>query len=162
MCCNHFCSNTSLLPPPPAPRPSVYKPTQNPLGTYISPCRVLKYLRNEIADYLNDPQTFPSPPTPPLTPPHRLPHPTLIYTPTKVPFHISGLAGPTGQFLKGTHEFSELVLPRMALLIDQSRSVLPLRSVEARILESCGEENCMRALWTFPFIMARTSFLRPA
>ena len=29
-----------------------------------------------------------------------------------------------GQFLNGTHEFSELVPARMSLLVDQSRSVL--------------------------------------
>ena len=40
----------------------------------------------------------------------------------------------SSQFLNETHEFSELVLARMALLVDQSRSVLPLRSN----LESCG------------------------
>ena len=42
--------------------------------------------------------------------------------------------GPTGQFLNGTHLFSELVLARKALLMDQSRSVLSLRSATAREL----------------------------
>ena len=41
------------------------------------------------------------------------------------------LSGPTGQFLNGTHEFSELVLARMALLMAQSRAVLPLGSAKA-------------------------------
>ena len=54
----------------------------------------------------------------------------------KVSFrHLSGLYGPTSptsQFLDGTHEFSELVLAKMALFMDQSRSVLPLRSAKAR------------------------------
>ena len=40
--------------------------------------------------------------------------------------HLSDL------FLNGTHEFSELVLARMTLLMDQSRSVLLLRSTKAR------------------------------
>ena len=51
----------------------------------------------------------------------------------KVSFrHLSGLYGPTSQFLDGTHEFSELGLAKMALFMDQSRSVLPLRSAKAR------------------------------
>ena len=37
-------------------------------------------------------------------------------------FHLSNLAGPTSQFLNGMHEFSELVLAIMALLMDLSRS----------------------------------------
>ena len=48
-----------------------------------------------------------------------------------VALHISGLAGPS-QFLNGTHEFSELLVARIVLLVDQSRSVLPLRSAKAR------------------------------
>ena len=48
----------------------------------------------------------------------------------------------TSHFLNGTHEFSELILTRMALLMDQSCSVLPLRSPKVR---------------TFPFKLARTS-----
>ena len=39
-----------------------------------------------------------------------------------VAFYLSGLSGPTSQFSNGTHEFSELVLARMALLMDQSRA----------------------------------------
>ena len=51
----------------------------------------------------------------------------------KVAFHLpGGPAGPTTQVLNGRHEFSELVLSRTALLMDQSRSVLPLRSAKAR------------------------------
>ena len=45
--------------------------------------------------------------------------------------HLSGLSSPTSQFLNGTHEFSELILVRMTLLVDQSRSVLLLRSAKA-------------------------------
>ena len=45
---------------------------------------------------------------------------------------MSGLTGRTSQLLDGTHEFSELVLARMVLLVDQSGSVLPLRSAKAR------------------------------
>ena len=63
---------------------------------------------------------------------------------TKVAFHLSGLSGLTSQFLNGTHEFSELVLARMALLMDQSRSVLPLRLAKTR--ESGGGNTCARAL----------------
>ena len=54
---------------------------------------------------------------------------------TTVVFQISnssGLAGLTSQFLNGAHEFSELGLANMVLLMDQSRSVLPLRSAKAR------------------------------
>ena len=43
-------------------------------------------------------------------------------------FHLSGLAGPNSQLLNGSsHEFAELVLARIALLMDQSLSVHPLR-----------------------------------
>ena len=45
--------------------------------------------------------------------------------------HLSGLSSPTSQFLNGMHEFSELILVRMTLLVDQSRSVLLLRSAKA-------------------------------
>ena len=45
---------------------------------------------------------------------------------TKVAFQLSSLSGPTSQFFSGTHEFSELVLVRMSLLMDQSRSVFPV------------------------------------
>ena len=72
---------------------------------------------------------------------------------------MSGIAGPTSQFLNGTHEFSELVLARIALLMDQSRSVLSLRSAKAREL---SREKCTRTHWTFPFKLVRTSSFRPA
>ena len=67
-----------------------------------------------------------------------------------------------GQFLNGTHEFSELVLIRMALhswirAAQFSRSDRPKRWN----LESCGRKN-VRAPWTFPFKPARTSSFRPA
>ena len=45
---------------------------------------------------------------------------------SNVVFHLSSLAGPTSQFLNEMHEFSELVLARMTLLVDQSHSVLLL------------------------------------
>ena len=45
---------------------------------------------------------------------------------------LSGLTGLTSQFLNGTHEFSDLVLARMALLMGHNHSVLPLRSDKAR------------------------------
>ena len=51
------------------------------------------------------------------------------------------------QFLNGTHEFSELVLTRTALLMDQSGSVLPFQSVKTRELTELWREiNFVRAL----------------
>ena len=41
-------------------------------------------------------------------------------------FDLSGLARPTNQFLNETHEFSELVLARVALLMDQGRFPTPV------------------------------------
>ena len=53
---------------------------------------------------------------------------------------MSGLSGPTSQFLNGVHKFSELVL-------DQSRSVLPLQSAKARdFREFWRELKSMRSL----------------
>ena len=69
-------------------------------------------------------------------------------------------SGPPRQFLNGTHEFSELVLARMSLLMDQSRSVLPLRSAKAQELGELWWEKCTRAPWTFPLKLARTSSFR--
>ena len=46
------------------------------------------------------------------------------------------------------------VLARMALLMNHSRSVFPLRSAKTRELESCGGKKCARAPWTFSFKMA--------
>ena len=77
-----------------------------------------------------------------------------------VALHISGLAGPS-QFLNGTHEFSELLLARIVLLVDQSRSVLPLRSAKAREFGKLWWEKCTRAPWTLPLKLARTSSFRP-
>ena len=77
---------------------------------------------------------------------------------TKVAFHLTSR---TRQFLNKMHEFSELVLSRMALLKDQSRSVLPLRTSKARNLESCVAKKCTRAL--NPAVkLTRTSSFRPA
>ena len=42
------------------------------------------------------------------------------------------MSGLTSQLLNGTYEFSELALARMALLMDHSRSVLPLKSAKAQ------------------------------
>ena len=86
------------------------------------------------------------------------PPPRGLLCATSVAFHSSGLSGPTSQFLNETHDFSELVLA-MVLLMDQSRSVLPLRSAKARdqVLGSCGGKNRTRAPWTFPYNLARTS-----
>ena len=36
----------------------------------------------------------------------------------KADFHLSSLASKTSQFLNGAHEFSELLLARMVLLMD--------------------------------------------
>ena len=69
---------------------------------------------------------------------------------------MSRLVGPTSYFLNGTYEFSELVLARMVLLMDQSRSVLPLRSAKARVFGELWREKCTRAL-----DLARTSSFRP-
>ena len=49
----------------------------------------------------------------------------------KVTFHFSSLDGPASEFLNGMDKFSELVLARMALLLDQSHSVLLLGSAKA-------------------------------
>ena len=61
------------------------------------------------------------------------------FTSSKVVFHLSGLSGlsgPTSQFLNGTHKFSKLVLTCiMALLLDHGRSVLSLWSAKAREFE---------------------------
>ena len=69
---------------------------------------------------------------------------------SQIILHFYGLTGPTSQFLNGPHEFSDLVLARMALLMDQSRSVLPLQSAKARKLGELWRENRTRAPWTFP------------
>ena len=58
--------------------------------------------------------------SPPPTPPPPIPAPIC---PVK--------QVPTSQFSNGTHEFLKLVLARMALLMDQGRSVLPLQSAKA-------------------------------
>ena len=68
----------------------------------------------------------------------------------QVVFHLSSLAGPTSQFLNGAYELLELDLAgRMALLMDQSRSVLPLQSAKAREFEELWREKCTRAPSTF-------------
>ena len=84
-----------------------------------------------------------------------------IHFQSEVALHLFGLTGLTSQFLNGTHEFSELVLARMVLLMDESRSVLPLRSAKAREFGELWREKCTRAPWTFPFKLARTSSFRP-
>ena len=47
--------------------------------------------------------------------------------------------------LKGMRELSELVLERMALLVDPGRSDLPLRSAKAREFGDFWREKCMHA-----------------
>ena len=59
-------------------------------------------------------------------------------------------------------EFSELVLAGIALLVDQSHSLLPLRSAKAREFGELWREKCTRAPWTFQFKLVRTSSFRPA
>ena len=68
---------------------------------------------------------------------------------TKVAFHLSGLAGLTSQFLSEAHEFSELVLARMALLADHSCKVLSLRSAKARKFGELWRENVRARLGPF-------------
>ena len=80
---------------------------------------------------------------------------------TKFAFHLSVLSGPTSQFLNGIYEFSELVLARMLLLIDQSHSVLPLRSAKAQEFGELWREKCTCALWTFTFKLVRNSSFGP-
>ena len=78
---------------------------------------------------------------------------------TKVAFHLSR---PTSGFLNGTPELSELVLARMVLFMDQSRSVLPHRSAKAREFEELWREKCAGTPWTFPFELCKTCSLRSA
>ena len=73
-------------------------------------------------------------------------------------FNLSDLAGPTTQFLNGTHEFSELVLAKMSLLVDQSRSVLLLRLAKAREFGELRRDKCTRAPWTFPLKIGQKQF----
>ena len=79
---------------------------------------------------------------------------------------VSGcfLIGQYGQFDQAVLKWNarELVLASMALLTDQSPSVLSLRSAKARMFESYDGKKCTCAPWTFPFKLARTSsFGRP-
>ena len=71
-------------------------------------------------------------------------------------FYFYGLTGPTTQFLNDTQELFELVLERMALLmdIDQNRSVLSLQWAKALEFGVAGTH--IRAPWTFPFKLARS------
>ena len=57
---------------------------------------------------------------------------------------LNSLSGLTNQLLNGTHEFSELVLAGMDLLMGQSRSVLPLQLAKAREFEVMAGK-CTRA-----------------
>ena len=57
----------------------------------------------------------------------------------KVAFHLP--VQPKG-IQKGTKKFSELVLARMSLLVDQSRSVLPLPSAKAREFAELWRKKC--------------------
>ena len=64
--------------------------------------------------------------------------------------NLTSLAGPTSQFLNGTHEFSEWLWWEWPFFnMDQSRSVLPLRSDKAREFgESRREEIRARVFFT--------------
>ena len=50
----------------------------------------------------------------------------------------------------------------MVLLMDQSRSVLPLRSAKAREFGELWREKCTCAPWNLPFKLARTGSFGPA
>ena len=54
----------------------------------------------------------------------------------------------------GMHEFSELVLDRIALLKDHGHNVLPLTSVKVREfnLAGCGEKKCPPSLFFCLFL----------
>ena len=67
---------------------------------------------------------------------------------------MSGLSGPTSQFLNGMHEFSELILVRMALLMDQSRLVLPLLSAKTREFGELRWENVRARLIHRPLLLS--------
>ena len=47
----------------------------------------------------------------------------------------------------------------MALLVDQSRSVLPLRSAKAREFGELWREKCTRVPWNFPLRLAKAVLL---
>ena len=76
-------------------------------------------------------------------------------------FSLSGLARPTSQILNVMHKFSELVLVRMSLLINQSCSVLQLRSAKAREFGELWRYKYTHSPWIFPFKLARASSFRP-
>ena len=59
---------------------------------------------------------------------------------------VFGLAS---QFLYGTHEFSELVLARKSLFMNQSSSVLQLRSAKAREFGELWRQNVRARLGPF-------------
>ena len=63
-----------------------------------------------------------------------------------ITFHLTGLAGPTSQFLNGTHEFSKLVLARMAPLIRAAQFSRSGRSESAGIWRAVAEKMYARAL----------------
>ena len=88
--------------------------------------------------------------------------PQEITTGLYITFHMSRLACPTSQFLNGTHKFSELVLARMAMPMDQSHSVFPLWLAKVREFGELWREKSMCVPWIFPFKLARTSSFRPA
>ena len=67
---------------------------------------------------------------------------------TRDAFHLFSLAGPTSQFLKGMHEFSQLALAIMTLLLDKSSSVLPLQLAKVWDFRKLWQEKCMCAPWT--------------
>ena len=69
-------------------------------------------------------------------------------------FHLPGLSGRTSQLLSRMHEFSELVLARVALFMDQGRFRTPVG--QSAGISKVSRENYMRAPWTFPFKLAGT------
>ena len=78
---------------------------------------------------------------------HYIYNQALFRSQSKITFHLLGLAGPTA-VLKW-NEVSELVLARMVLLMDQSRSVLLLRSATAREFGELWRENVHARLGPF-------------
>ena len=82
-------------------------------------------------------------------------HPSLVMAHSKIAFHLSDLAGPS---------FSELVVVRMPLLMEWSRSVLPLRSAKARELGELWREKCTRVAVDLAILkkLARTGQTRRA
>ena len=65
------------------------------------------------------------------------------------------------QFIIGTHKFSELVSGQNGPAHGSEPPSFPLRSAKSRTLRELWHEKCTRAPWTFPFKLAKTSYLQP-